>query len=109
MGVLLAVVGWLRWDGMQVFDQDVSADTARLTPELYRDGLESAFLTPRVFWTWMIEGIVHAALVMFLPFESWRRGDVVKDGTGVGLWDYGTLVFLCVILVATLRLTIEVY
>lgn len=81
---------------------------ARSTPALYRDGLEQVFLTPRVFWTWMTEGILHAALVMFLPFMSWGSGDITKNGTTIGLWDYGTLVFLCVILVATLRLTVEV-
>jgi magnesium-transporting ATPase (P-type) len=93
---------------LQVFDKDVTREVARATPALYKDGLQRVFLNKEVFWGWMFEGMVHSVLVTFLPLYSMGYFNVLANGHTVGLWDYGTLVFLCVLLVASLRLSIEV-
>lgn len=86
----------------------MKADVARGTPALYRDGLERLFLNMHIFWGWMFEGIVHAVLVTFLPLYSTGTMQLMADGQVIGLWDYGTLVFFCIISVASLRLSMEV-
>jgi hypothetical protein len=53
---------------------------ARTTPSLYRDGLERVFLNFEVFWTWMLEGIIHAVLVMFLPLYSFGSFVILDQG-----------------------------
>lgn len=91
-----------------VLDRDVPSKVALEIPALYRDGLERVFLNIRVFWLWMFEGILHACLVVFLPMAAYGYFNILADGENVGLWDLGSLVFLAVITVASLRIATEV-
>ncbi len=56
---------------------------------------------------WMFEGGVHAAIVTFLPMAALGTGAVLPQGRGVGLWGYGLVVFLCVVVVANGRVAME--
>lgn len=91
-----------------IFDKDVPPDVARSTPVLYKDGLQRLFLNTRVFWGWMAEGIAHAVLVTFLPMASFGYFEILASGESVGIWDLGTIVFLSVTTVASLRIAAEV-
>ncbi|CAM9235606.1 unnamed protein product, partial [Discosporangium mesarthrocarpum] len=86
---------------------DVSANVALKYPTLYKDGMEGRILTRGVFWRWMGEGIAHAAIATFLPMGALGDGDVLPGGLSVGLWGYGLVVNLCVVLVAHGRLAME--
>jgi magnesium-transporting ATPase (P-type) len=91
-----------------VLDKDVPRAVARATPALYRDGLEHAFLSTRIFWGWMLEGIAHAALVTFIPIYAFGGFDFLPAGVNASIWDLGTIVFLGVMTVASLRIAQEV-
>ncbi len=81
---------------------------ARSTPALYRDGLEHAYLSARGFWGWMLEGIVHAVFVSFIPVYAYGGFDFLHLGQNISIWDLGTIVFLGVMTVASLRIAQEV-
>lgn len=56
----------------------------------------------------MLEGIMHAVLVTFIPIYGYGYLDILGSGQIVGLWDLGIIVFLAVIMVTTLRIAVEV-
>lgn len=91
-----------------IMDKDVPRAVALSTPALYRDGLEQAFLTTKSFWGWMLEGICHAVLVTFIPIYAFGFFNFVPGGESLSLWDMGTIVFLLVMTVASLRVAQEV-
>uniref|UniRef100_A0A7S2WGS7 Phospholipid-transporting ATPase n=1 Tax=Rhizochromulina marina TaxID=1034831 RepID=A0A7S2WGS7_9STRA len=89
------------------FDQDASATVALAYPQLYKDGIERRFITHRIFWTWMIEGMLHGAIVMFVPLAAVGSFNIFENGQVMGLWEYGLLVMFLDVMVAQLRLGIE--
>lgn len=91
-----------------VLDKDVPRAVARAVPALYRDGLEHAYLSVLSFWGWMLEGVVHAVLVTFLPIYAFGHFTFLPEGKNSGIWDLGTIVFLAVMTVASLRIAQEV-
>ncbi|CAM9436840.1 unnamed protein product, partial [Scytosiphon promiscuus] len=86
---------------------DVTSEVVLAHPVLYQDGVQRVFLTPRIFWRWMGEGALHAAIVTFLPMAALGAGGVLPEGRGVGLWGLGLVVFFCVVVVANGRVAME--
>lgn len=91
-----------------VLDRDVPVDSALSTPALYRDGIERRFLNRSVFVAWMMEAIVHAILILFLPLLSFGYFNILPSGKAVSIWELGTIVFLSFLTVVSLRLAVEV-
>ncbi len=90
-----------------LFDQDVSADTALKTPSLYLDGIKHVHDSTKIFWTWMCEAGAHSLAVAFIPLLAIGKADILHDGQVGGLFDYGAVVFLCVMLAVNARLVFE--
>jgi magnesium-transporting ATPase (P-type) len=91
-----------------VFDRDVPVKQAMATPGLYKDGIERRFLNRKVFWGWMLEAILHAVLIVFLPMLALGYFNVLPTAESVSIWELGTIVFLSFLTVVSLRLATEV-
>jgi len=91
-----------------VFDRDVPKKQAMTTPGLYKDGIERKFLNRNVFWAWMLEAILHAILIVFLPMLALGYFNVLNTGESISIWELGTVVFLSFLTVVSLRLAAEV-
>lgn len=91
-----------------VFDRDVPVKQALASPGLYKDGIERKFLNRTVFWAWMLEAILHALLIIFLPMLALGYFNVLPTAESVSIWELGTIVFLSFLTVVSLRLAVEV-
>jgi len=92
-----------------IMDRDVSPTMAFREPSLYR----RRFLDRRRFWAWMAEGFAQSfvcTMVPLLALENWGGGGAVSsaDGKSHGIWYLGAAIHFNVVVVATLRLCIEV-
>jgi len=89
-------------------DQDLSASVAIARPEIYRDGVERKFITHRIFWRWMAEGMFCGAVVFFVPLGCFASFNVVAGGQVMGFWDIGMLIFFLDVVVVQVRLALEI-
>jgi len=89
-------------------DQDVSAEVAIAKPQIYRDGIDRVFITNKIFWRWMIEGMYSSAMVFFVPLGAFGTFNLVSSGQVLGFWDFGMLIFFLDVIVVTVRLALEI-
>jgi len=89
-------------------DQDVSAEVATVRPSIYRDGIDRVFITHKIFWRWMAEGMYSGAIVFFIPVAVAGTFDLVRGGQTLGFWDLGMLIFFLDVIVVQVRLAIEI-
>jgi len=91
-----------------LLDQDVNAETSLRCPALYADGPGGAFFTPRKFWVWMLEALLHAAVCFGFSFAAFSDTDSSSaEGEMHGMWDVGTSVYMSTVVVVTMRLCLE--
>eukprot|EP00741_Cyanophora_paradoxa_P010452 tig00000037_g10107.t1 len=91
---------------MAVMDQDMPLEYAFEYPELYRPGQADTGFNLNVFWGWFTTAALHSLPIFFVPFLALRSA--TPDGTTVGMWTVGTVVFTCELLVVTLKLCLMV-
>lgn len=81
-----------------VFDQFVSARILDRYPQLYMLGQNNAFFTKTQFWLWVANAFYHS-LVLFAFSIVLFWGDLKQnDGLDGGLWFWGTMLYLAVLL-----------
>ena len=89
-------------------DQDLSAEVAIQYPEIFRDGIDRVFITHRIFWRWMIEGIASGAIAFFVSLGCFGMMTIVASGEVLGYYDFGMFVFTLVVVIVQIRLALEV-
>jgi len=89
-------------------DQDVSAEVAIAHPSIYRDGIDRVFITHKIFWGWMLEGIYSGAIAFFVPLAALGSFSAVSSGKVLGFWDFGMLIFFLDVIVVQFRLALEI-
>ena len=90
-----------------VLDQDIPAAAAELRPEVYRLGLRNRHFNDRIFWGWIAGCLWEAAAIFITSFAIVSGGG--RQGTDLGMWQFGALVFTQVVIVANLRLAFHQY
>ncbi|XP_053314399.1 phospholipid-transporting ATPase VD [Spea bombifrons] len=83
-----------------VLDQDVSADTLTLLPELYKSGQTSAAYRPSTFWLTILDAFYQSLVCFFIPLCTYF------DST-VDIYSFGNLIITPALLVVLLHLIIE--
>ena len=88
------------------FDQDVNSAMSFKFPALYQIGRKTFSI--KIFWKWFFEGCIHAAICFFFPlFVLDDSTPGRQDGHTGGLWFVGTVMHLCVVIIANGRLMLE--
>jgi len=88
-----------------IFDQDVKTSSALSTPTLYTPGISNTYFNNKLFWQWLCEAIVEAAMITYLPF-FFIRG---TEANLTSLWEYGTMCFITVVFTANLKIFFQQY
>lgn len=92
---------------MAVLDRDVSAKSAIRFPFLYHDGLVSAQLNTKVFWTWIACAFFESVLLLAVPAIAMNHSSHLA--TSPYVFELGTAVFAGVVFVVNLRIVFETY
>lgn len=78
---------------MGVFDQFVSARLLDRYPQLYQLGQKKKFFNVSIFWSWIINGFYHSAVIFLCSYFIYQHGNQLANGTVVNHWSWGTAVF----------------
>ncbi|KAI5952714.1 DRS2 [Candida jiufengensis] len=76
-----------------VFDQFVSARLLDKYPQLYQLGQQRKFFNVPVFWSWIINGFYHSAVIFICSFFIYRYGNVMSNGLTTDNWSWGVAVY----------------
>lgn len=66
------------------------------------------YLNVKIFWVWIVTGIVHGILVFWIPALIFYETSS-EDGLDDGLWFIGTVAFTLLIFVSYGKLFLDVY
>ncbi|OQR92167.1 hypothetical protein ACHHYP_04009 [Achlya hypogyna] len=88
-----------------VYDQDVSAASSVAFPTLYSS---QSFVNIRLFWVWIADASFSSLVVLFVHVGAFMYGPLSTNGLDEGLWDLGFIMNGIVVLIANLRLALEV-
>ena len=90
-----------------VLDQDLPAAVVEQQPEVYKPGLTNTHFSDRIFWGWMGATVVDAIIIFGSAASVYAAGGA--QGSDLGMWQLGALVFTMVVVVANARLMWHVY
>ncbi|EGG15352.1 transmembrane protein [Cavenderia fasciculata] len=91
-----------------LFERDIDEESIMENPQIYRRLQSSPLLTRRSFFLWIIAGIWHSLVVYFSVRFLFDNDIVNSNGLTAGIWSYGTLISTSSILIANLRMALEV-
>lgn len=76
-----------------VFDQFVSARLLDRYPQLYQLGQQRKFFNMTIFWSWIINGFYHSAIIFVCSFFIYIHGDTLSSGLNSNIWSWGVAVY----------------
>ncbi|ORY00825.1 phospholipid-translocating P-type ATPase [Basidiobolus meristosporus CBS 931.73] len=89
-----------------MFEKDLNAETLLRFPGLYKMGQNNEMFNLRIFWTWMVNGVVQSVWITYIPMitqGAFSRGDVEDSPQ---LYFLGVIVYTSVVLVVTIKLSL---
>jgi len=91
-----------------LFEKDLNEDVINQHAEVYMRLQDGALFTKSTFCIWLLSGIWHS-LVVFFGTELLFANDILfASGRTTGLWAMGTLAATLAILIANLRIILEI-
>jgi Phospholipid-translocating P-type ATPase C-terminal len=86
-----------------IYDQDVSAPNCLRFPQMYSSGIQDTWLSPAVFWSWMLQALAEGVWFTLMPlyFLTGGRGTA---GLSSSLLLPGSATFCLVVLAASLKM-----
>lgn len=83
-----------------VFDQFVSGRLLERYPQLYKLGQRGKFFSVRIFWSWVINGFYHSAVVFIGTMLFYRYGSSLDmHGEVADHWSWGVTIYTCSMLI----------
>ncbi|KAI3405689.2 DRS2 [Candida oxycetoniae] len=76
-----------------IFDQFVNARLLDRYPQLYQLGQQRKFFNVTVFWSWIMNGFYHSAVIFLCSFFIYRYGNVLSSGLTTDNWAWGVAVY----------------
>lgn len=85
---------------MGVFDQFVSSRLLERYPQLYKLGQKGQFFSVTIFWSWIVNGFYHSAVVFIGTTLFYRHGSALNmHGEVADHWSWGVSVYTTSILI----------
>lgn len=92
-----------------VLDQDLKANSRLNFPQLYKKGqLNGSLLLKRII-SWMMNGVLQAAVCFFSVVYGYGYGKVPdRNGQTMGLFTMGTTMYTCVLFVVSIQIAVVI-
>lgn len=78
---------------MGLFDKSCSAEKMIIYPQLYKPSQSGEMFNIRVFWLWIINSLVHSALLFWLPILAMHHDVLWMSGKQGGYLVVGNAVY----------------
>jgi len=92
---------------LAVFDRALGRESCENNPVAYGSILRGAYFNERVFIEWVVTAFMHALIVFFVPYGALENSVSTGDGKTTGMWFFSTIIYICVVVVASLLLCLE--
>lgn len=90
-----------------IFGQTLPRNLLEDNPFIYRD-TRGLLFSSKEFTRWILRVLVHSAIIFFIPFACVAVHDIPSgSGQAVGIWYTSTLIYTCVVMVASLILIFD--
>jgi Phospholipid-translocating P-type ATPase C-terminal len=86
-----------------IYDQDVSAPNCLRFPQMYSSGIQDTWLSPAVFWSWMLQALAEGVWFTLVPLY-FLTGGTSTAGLSSSLLLPGSATFCLVVLAASLKM-----
>eukprot|EP00026_Physarum_polycephalum_P000972 Phypoly_transcript_00973.p1 GENE.Phypoly_transcript_00973~~Phypoly_transcript_00973.p1 ORF type:complete len:1149 (+),score=209.12 Phypoly_transcript_00973:246-3692(+) len=90
-----------------VFDKDVNDRLLLEHPQLYQTGIRRYYYNYRVFWGWVVNALYHSFICYWFVELTFLNQQPYHDGRMMDLFSMGSVSFTCVVVVVTLKLSLE--
>ncbi|XP_066918904.1 probable phospholipid-transporting ATPase IA isoform X1 [Clytia hemisphaerica] len=90
-----------------LFDRTCSETAREKVPKLYKNSQQSDLFNVKVFWLWIGTAIMHSIILYYLPAYVFKFDTPFGDGSTVGQWFVGNVVYTCVVIAVCLKAAIE--
>lgn len=88
---------------MGLFDKPCSSEKMMHYPKLYKFSQKGEHFNIRVFWYWIVNGIVHSAILFRLPLLACENDIVWPNGKDGGYLMFGNCVYTYVVVTVCLK------
>ncbi|XP_028136313.2 probable phospholipid-transporting ATPase IA isoform X2 [Diabrotica virgifera virgifera] len=88
---------------MGLFDKPCSSDKMMQFPKLYKPSQSGELFNIKVFWVWIINGMVHSALLFWLPLLAYQHDILWLNGHDGGYLVLGNCVYTYVVITVCLK------
>jgi len=92
-----------------LFDRTCSIKARLHCPRLYKNSQNADLFNTKIFWIWIFTAIYHSILLYYLPRESFKQDVAFQDGTVVGQWFFGCVVYTCVVITVCMKAGLELH
>ncbi|XP_015200756.1 phospholipid-transporting ATPase VD isoform X1 [Lepisosteus oculatus] len=88
-----------------ILDKDVSEETLRDIPELYKSGQNSEAYLPSTFWFTMLDALYQSLICFFIPYLAYADSDISVFSFGVPINTAALLIILLHLVIESTTLT----
>ncbi|XP_074026035.1 ATPase phospholipid transporting 8A1 isoform X3 [Leptinotarsa decemlineata] len=88
---------------MGLFDKPCSAENMMMYPKLYKPSQSGELFNIRVFWIWIINGLIHSAVLFWLPMLACQNDILWIGGRDGGYLVMGNCVYTYVVVTVCLK------
>ncbi|XP_056447306.1 phospholipid-transporting ATPase IA-like [Gadus chalcogrammus] len=92
---------------MGIFERCCQKETMLKYPELYRTSQEAQGFNAKVFWFHCLNGLLHSAVLFWLPLLAFRHDTVSWNGRTTDYLLLGNMVYTCVVVTVCLKAGLE--
>lgn len=78
---------------MGLFDKTCSAETMMAYPQLYKPSQSGELFNVKVFWVWVVNGMIHSAILYWLPLLACQHDILWMNGKEGGYLVLGNCVY----------------
>jgi magnesium-transporting ATPase (P-type) len=90
-----------------ILDEDIGRGNVLKNPQLYIDGQKNRLFKPFGFLMWIFSAIYQSLIIYFLIFYTYSNSNTFNNGENIGLYDFGLVIYICILITITLRIALE--
>ncbi|KAK9875763.1 hypothetical protein WA026_009559 [Henosepilachna vigintioctopunctata] len=93
---------------MGLFDKPCNDDKMLLYPKLYKPSQQGKLFNVKVFWVWVLNGMIHSALLFWITLFICHQDILWMNGKDGGYLVFGNFVYTFVIITVCLKASVAI-
>lgn len=90
-----------------LFDRNISVESMKRFPQLYKASQNAEYFNTKVFWMWTLNAVYHSLLIYLFVFGALNIDIAYGDGKTGGYLFAGNMAYTYVVIVVTLKAGLE--